>query len=912
LILDSSVQKKAILLVEDEIIIAMSEMQQLQHAGYETFHAMNSEQASKIIGTNPIDLILMDIDLGKGKDGTQTAQEILKDYNVPILFLSSHTEPEIVKKTESITNYGYVVKNSSFTVLDASIKMAFKLFAAHSNIQTQKMEIEAAYEELQATNEELEAINEELMGTQQELLDREAALDESEKTFRSLFEKGPFGIAYHRMQYDSSGTAIDYYFLDANNSYQMLTGINPIGMFVSEAFPGIEKDPFNWIGRYGEVARHGKELRFQQHLEVNDQWYDIVAYQNKPDHFVTVFFNITKAKQIETELQNSQFMLEQMFKHSPVPMALVSSSDNVYQHLNSAAAAFLGIHSSNYVGKSLKECHKSWSEMKPDGTILQAEELPMYQALHGNATTNLEIKIQRNDSSITWGLMSGVPIYDKNGSLTAGMIVFPDITEQKLAEEALDDRNIFLTTLLNLLPIGVFMVEAPSGKPILANAMAKFLLGRGILPDATTYNLSEVYKATKITTGLPYPPDEMPIILGIHGTTAHVDDLLVERPDGSTTLLEIFGTPVYDKLGKVKASLVSFMDISERKKSEQILKESETRFRNLVWNMQIGVIMHAPDTRILLSNPKALELLGLTEDQLLSKTSYDPSWNVIHEDGTPFPAPEHPVALAEASRKPVYNITMGVHRPTTNSRVWLSVDAEPVFLPDGSVGYIVVTFIDISQQKQTQENLIRVLQEKEIILTEVHHRIKNNMNTIAALLGLQLRAHENLETKSILQDALGRIQSMMVLYDSLYRSEQNNEISLRVYISALVDKIIDIFPHTTQVTVHTAMDDIRLDSRLLSPLGIIINELITNSMKYAFIHRPTGTINLKSHLQNHHLIIVYSDDGVGIPDAATPENPSGFGMQLVNLLIRQMHGTLVVERKAGTTFTINIDLAAIE
>lgn len=123
---------KKILLVEDEEILAYIQKKQLIQFGYHVTHVFSGESAVDLIQLEKeeFDLVLMDIDLGNGIDGTAAAELILKDADIPLLFLSSHTEPEIVEKTERITSYGYVVKHSGITVLDASIKMAFKLFEA--------------------------------------------------------------------------------------------------------------------------------------------------------------------------------------------------------------------------------------------------------------------------------------------------------------------------------------------------------------------------------------------------------------------------------------------------------------------------------------------------------------------------------------------------------------------------------------------------------------------------------------------------------------------------------------------------------------------------------------------------------------------------------------------------------------
>jgi CheY-like chemotaxis protein len=124
-------ERKRILLVEDETILAMLESQQLEGMGYQVVHSHSGEDAVGRVRDSGLafDAILMDIDLGRGMDGTEAAEAILAAADIPIVFLSSHTEPEIVRKTEGISSYGYVVKNSGIVVLDASIKMAFKLFA---------------------------------------------------------------------------------------------------------------------------------------------------------------------------------------------------------------------------------------------------------------------------------------------------------------------------------------------------------------------------------------------------------------------------------------------------------------------------------------------------------------------------------------------------------------------------------------------------------------------------------------------------------------------------------------------------------------------------------------------------------------------------------------------------------------
>src|SRR6056297_1881993 len=156
----SGKNNKTLLLVEDEAITAMDEKQQLENIGYSVHHVLNGEDAvqAALDPDSKFDLILMDINLGPGIDGTEAAQEILKHKEIPVVFLSSHTKPEVVEKTEKITSYGYVVKSSSPTVLDASIKMAFRLFDANRKLKEELIERKRVEEALQESEEKFRAL----------------------------------------------------------------------------------------------------------------------------------------------------------------------------------------------------------------------------------------------------------------------------------------------------------------------------------------------------------------------------------------------------------------------------------------------------------------------------------------------------------------------------------------------------------------------------------------------------------------------------------------------------------------------------------------------------------------------------------------------------------------------------------
>jgi two-component sensor histidine kinase len=219
-----------------------------------------------------------------------------------------------------------------------------------------------------------------------------------------------------------------------------------------------------------------------------------------------------------------------------------------------------------------------------------------------------------------------------------------------------------------------------------------------------------------------------------------------------------------------------------------------------------------------------------------------------------------------------------------------------------------ITATDTTDCRLAEETVYNLLNEKEIILKEVHHRVKNNMYNIGALLNMQANAQDDPAAKSVLFDAAGRVQSMSVLYDKLYRSEHVSAVSLKEYLPDLVYEIVGIFPHKKSVKVKTRVDDIVLDAKLLSVLGILVNELITNSMKYAFTGRSDGVITVNVSKNNKMITIIIADNGIGIPETVTFENSAGFGMQLTAMLTEQIGGSIRIERGEGTRFVLEFEV----
>lgn len=197
------------------------------------------------------------------------------------------------------------------------------------------------------------------------------------------------------------------------------------------------------------------------------------------------------------------------------------------------------------------------------------------------------------------------------------------------------------------------------------------------------------------------------------------------------------------------------------------------------------------------------------------------------------------------------------------------------------------------------------LEEKDMLLREVHHRIKNNMFTVESLLALKAQSVNNPQTSEALIEAKSRLRSMGVLYDRLYRSGNISDMSVRDYLPPLIEEIASLQTNGSSVQIETEIDDIIMSADSLAALGILLNELLTNSMKHAFPNGKDGTISVAcSSPSPQHALLIYRDDGIGLPDSVLAGKSEGLGITLIKILAGQLKGTVEMRRDRGTVITI--------
>jgi PAS domain S-box-containing protein len=833
---------KTILLVEDEFLIAASEAMQLHKAGYEVLLAASGEEAiAQVDRAQPkIDLILMDINLGSGMDGTQAAQEILKTHELPILFLSSHTEPEIVTRTEKITSYGYVVKNSGITVLETSIKMAFKLHAANQAVRFTNEKLSLALEGSRAATWDWDVVRNQFDWSPEFL-----------KLFGMNADQVPSLAAFMHQIHPDDREMVAQQIQDKLNCSGELT--------VVEYRIVLPDQETRWIQTTGKTYYDGKT----------------------PLHMTGLSMDITDRKRAEQAVHESEVkyrtLISEMLPGFSLNELLYAEdgtvSDYITLEVNHAFESYLNVRRADVIGQKAS-------------TFLPAEELRHWLAIFGPVVHTRVPSRYELYSPVNGKTFEGLAYAAGKNQFA---VTFTDITEIKRSQDALRASEATLRSWLNAIQATAVLLDS-AGTILMANAVSAQRMQQRSVDEMIGLNIFELL-----------PPEtadvrrQMLEQVLLSGQTLQFED---ERA-GFT--LDNLIYPVFDEDGKIRQIAVLATDITERKQVNMALRESEERFRVIFEDTPDAIFLSDPASGLILdANPAACRLVKRPHAELMGMplAALSPASRQAQVKDPRTPAPGQAPGSTSALEHVVLN-TDGVEIP-------VEILTRTILWHDQAV--LLGIYRDITTRKQAEDQIKQLLLDKELLLREVHHRIKNNMTSISALLSMQADTQNEPTAQKVLYDASARVNSMMVLYDKLYRSIDYNTVALPVFIPALLRELIDLYPHTGTIQIQTDLEEIALPQRILSPLALIVNELTTNAIKYAFLGQQDGLISVSASQNAGRITLTFSDNGVGLPEDINPDNSPGFGMQLVSMLVQQICGTVRIVRQHGTHFVIEFGL----
>lgn len=348
----------------------------------------------------------------------------------------------------------------------------------------------------------------------------------------------------------------------------------------------------------------------------------------------------------------------------------------------------------------------------------------------------------------------------------------------------------------------------------------------------------------------------------------------------------------------------------QRVRTEEALQRSEARLQSLIRNVRTAVVVHNSDTSIAMANATACNLLGVTEEQLLGKTADDPGWRFLREDGSDMPVDEYPVNRVLATRQPVQDYVVGVQRPDAQRVLWGLVNAAPEFTADGELSYVIVSFMDITDRRRVEQQVQASLCEKEVLLKEIHHRVKNNMQVISSLLNLQARGIEHEQSREILKDTRSRVTSMAMVHEQLYQSPDLARVDFARHVRSLASYLFRSYCDASGAVVfQEEIGDVDLTLDTAIPCGLIINELVSNALRHAFPDGGQGEIRVGLDHDDDRFVLVVSDNGVGFPADLDFHATNTMGLQVVTTLAGQLNGTIELDRDGGTTVKITFPMS---
>lgn len=347
-----------------------------------------------------------------------------------------------------------------------------------------------------------------------------------------------------------------------------------------------------------------------------------------------------------------------------------------------------------------------------------------------------------------------------------------------------------------------------------------------------------------------------------------------------------------------KRHLNYLYDITEREKVKEMLVDSEEKYREIFNNAydMISLVSITPEGlpgNFLEVNDVVIKRLGYNKEELLNMGPMD---IVDPSESEEFLNNIKIIKSKKQHEFSTYHITKD------GKRIPVEVSVHVFNLRGENVVLAIVR--DITERKKSEEELEHSLHEKEALLREVHHRVKNNLQIISSLLSLQSDLVEN-EFRDILMTSQSRIKSMAMIHEKLYKSSDLTHIHIKSYIENFISDLILLYGvNTSLIKTHIEVDDLQIGLDTAIPLGLIINELLINIFKHAFPTGQKGNIFVNLNSEGDLYILKISDDGIGLPENVSPENIESLGLQLVSNLVNQLDGTMSISRDNGTTFQI--------
>ena len=506
-----------------------------------------------------------------------------------------------------------------------------------------------------------------------------------------------------------------------------------------------------------------------------------------------------------------------------------------------------------------------------------------------------------------------MPVCDQSGKVARWFGTNTDISEQRRTEEALRESEEKLSMALRSAGMGAWRLELGDQRRQFDDQVCHCL---GIDP-ARFDGTAEAFVATV------HPDDRDALAAAlqktIEGGAPYVVEYRAVWPDGRIRHIASRGRLARDVAGEPQWVDGLLWDITERKRVEEDLQATLQRFYTVLASMYYGILLVTNDGQVEFANQAFCDLFGLAEApaDLVGLAAGETLEKIKH-------AYLHPDEAFARIREIV-----GRGRPVKGEELsmlgggtWLR-DFVPLDLLGKSYGRLWLHF-DITERKRSEESLreahdelakqmeqrTRDLREKEVLLKEIHHRVKNNLQVISSLVNLQADGTSDETVRAVLRDVTHRVRSMALVHEKLYQSADLAHIDFAEYARSLLGYLWRAHgAKAAAVRLTFDLESLSLPVDAAVPCGLILNELAGNALKHAFPDQSVGDVAVSLHLDANRLVSMsVRDNGVGLPEGLDWRQARSLGLRLVQMLAGQLHGTSELNRLDGTEFLITFKL----
>ncbi len=633
-----------------------------------------------------------------------------------------------------------------------------------------------------------------------------------------------------------------------------------------------------------------------------------------------------KVEERTTELQASERKFRAIFEQNFQFISLLMP-DGILVEVNQAPIDFVGAKRSDFIGKFFWET-PTWNHFPQ---LKQRLQTAIAEARAGKLV-RYEVNLPNLAGVVKTFDFSIKPIRDDHGSVIFLLAESRDITEGKQAAAALQklnqqlelrverrtsdlaqansklrqeiaQRQIIEATVLQLQQRLEFLIFSSPGaiytSKISTNHETTFISGN----VKTLFG----YDAAEFTTNASFwldrvHPEDKNWVLGEMTQLLERDRVNVEYRflNKNRIYRWVFdqASLVRDEQGNPVEAIGYWLDISDRKQAElEIIQNRD--LREAIFNESADAIFLVDPKSLLIidCNQQAVELF-----EAVSKTE------LINTEGYRLQkyqfTPEEQQEIAQEMKRQGFWSREIEYVTLKGNLFWGNLAVKQISVALKAMNLVRVS--DISDRKRSEEQIRRSLDEKETLLKEIHHRVKNNLQIISSLLRMQSRRPLDEATSILFQESQNRVQSMALIHEQLYQSPDLSQIDFQNYISKLTDNLFrsyGISQRVISLVIETNHINLPLDTAI--PCGLIINELVSNSLKYAFRRGQKGKIIINLQLARDNTVaLTVGDNGIGIPETLNWENSHTLGLRIVHNLTRQLKGKITLERDRGTTFHI--------